>query len=787
MAKKAEQKKATPKKQELKATIIDDLKKLPWWIVSIAFFLTTIIFFWDQLFGDQYFWEDFAEYVFPTQTFAAREFANGSIPFWNPYTFVGMPFFADLQVGFLYPLNRLLSLFISESGRLPISAVQFITIIHFFIAQIAMYYFARFFKISSWGAIISAISYGFSMILVCHVIHPMMLAHLAWFPLVAMFYIKGVQLGDIRSSVWSGLILGFSLLSGHPQTALYEGLFLLIFFIWFTIASIKSKAGNSIIKLIIAGVLPIIIAAGIFSVQYLPSQVLADNSQREEISYEKATEGSLQFKQIASAAVPNIFGKVTGDRNDQPTFYLKFRDTSQIHFYWETAFYFGIASLILGLFAMTYLIKTRYGAFFTFIACFGFLYALGENFLLFDVFSNLPLFGSFRNPARIMFFVVIAFAILSGFGFDLLWKELKSSIATKRLIIVSSIPLLIALLTVTGMLPSAFGASEIISSGIEGYGIVALFFVLAVFAFTFAVNKYYLNPIAGATAIAILLFIDLNIAGGDFNRSPNNPEDTYTLNPQLKETLKPNPPDDLFRVSMRLYNPSFMAMNRNQGMMDEIMLIEGYNPLILQRVLPPAPEKDPERSRRQIHDLYNVKYDIGIDREQGGASFFEHPDRYPRAWLVKDYKILASEEIEATMKSDYYDFHNIAFLESEPRFGQSSKYSGNNYVKCLEYENNYMKYEVNAETNSVLVFSEIYYPEWNAYIDEKETEIIRANYSFRAVAVPAGKHQIEMKYESSAFNFGLVISILTLVVSIALLIFINPNSRETESQKVRKK
>jgi len=782
MTKKVEQKVQNQHSSTSKSKLFSGLKKLPWWIISVVFALTTVIFFWDHLFGDVYFWEDFAEYVFPTQTFAAREFAGG-IPFWNPYTFLGMPFYADLQVGFLYPLNRVLSLFVTDSARLPIGAVQFITIFHFFIAQIAMYYFARYFKISSWGAIISAISYGFSMIMVCHVIHPMMLNHLAWFPLVSMFFIKGIQSGDLRATIWSGLILGISMLSGHPQTVLYEGLFLLIIFLWIFKPNTNFKSGKSIAKILIAGILPIIIAAGIFSVQYLPSKVLAENSQREEISYEKATEGSLQFSQIVSAVVPNIFGQVTGDRSERPTFFLKFKGANQIHFYWETAFYFGVAALILGLFAFTYLFKNRIGALFAFIAGFGFLYALGENFIVFDIFSGLPLFGSFRNPGRIMFYVVLAFSVLSGFGFDILWKEIKSKAAMKRLIIVTALPLLIAILTASGIMGSALDAPEVISSEIIGYGMVSLFFILSIFAFSFAINKDYLNPIVGASAIIILLFIDLNIAGGDFNKSPNNPEDIYTLNQQLKQTLKPNPPDDIFRVSMRLYNPSFMAMNRNQGMMDEIMLIEGYNPLILQKVLPPAPELDAERSRRLVHNLYNVKYDIAIDPRQGGATFIEHPDRYQRAWLVNDYKVMTSEEVEATMKSDYFDYNQIVFLESKPIFGKKSDFSGSNYVKCLEYENNLIKYEVNAEQNSILVFSEIFYPEWVANIDGEDVDIIRANYSFRAIAVPPGKHIIEMKFESSAFNNGLIISILTFVISISLLVFMSIISKKKDKSQ----
>ena len=153
-------------------------------IPLIIALLTTVIFFNSQLFGDFYFWEDFTEYVFPTQTFAARESQGFDIPFWNPYVFNGMPFFADLQAGFLYPLNRLLNLFVASDGTLPVAAVQMIIILHFFISQINFYSLARSYRISQQGAMIGAVSYSFSLLMVCHVIHPMMLYHLTWFPLI---------------------------------------------------------------------------------------------------------------------------------------------------------------------------------------------------------------------------------------------------------------------------------------------------------------------------------------------------------------------------------------------------------------------------------------------------------------------------------------------------------------------------------------------------------------------------------------------------------------------------
>src|SRR5688500_12946972 len=73
-----------------------------------AFAAVALIFFFAHLTGSAFFWEDFTEQFFPFQSFAARSFADGTIPFWNPYTFAGMPFFADLQNGMYYPGHLLL-------------------------------------------------------------------------------------------------------------------------------------------------------------------------------------------------------------------------------------------------------------------------------------------------------------------------------------------------------------------------------------------------------------------------------------------------------------------------------------------------------------------------------------------------------------------------------------------------------------------------------------------------------------------------------------------------------
>ena len=76
-------------------------------------------------------------------------------------------------------------------------------------------------------------------------------------------------------------------------------------------------------------------------------------------------------------------------------------------------------------------------------------------------------------------------------------------------------------------------------------------------------------------------------------------------------------------------------------------------------------------------------------------------------------------------------------------------------IELKEFTPPYLKYESNSSADGIAVFSEIYYPEgWHAFIDGKESEIMRANYVLRALAIPSGKHSIEFKFEPKPYVIG---------------------------------
>jgi uncharacterized membrane protein YfhO len=78
--------------------------------------------------------------------------------------------------------------------------------------------------------------------------------------------------------------------------------------------------------------------------------------------------------------------------------------------------------------------------------------------------------------------------------------------------------------------------------------------------------------------------------------------------------------------------------------------------------------------------------------------------------------------------------------------------------------------KVEAEAPAWVVVAQNYYPAWKARVDDRAAPIRRANYTFQAVEVPAGKHTVTLQYEDKVFRLGLAISLATIAGCVFLLV-----------------
>jgi membrane protein YfhO len=96
------------------------------------------------------------------------------------------------------------------------------------------------------------------------------------------------------------------------------------------------------------------------------------------------------------------------------------------------------------------------------------------------------------------------------------------------------------------------------------------------------------------------------------------------------------------------------------------------------------------------------------------------------------------------------------------RFPQSS-------VRVLQDDPERLRIDVAAGRPGVLVVSDSYAPGWQARLDGQPIPILRANMMFRAVEVPAGRHEVEMTYAPRSLFAGAALSLL----GVALLAFVS--------------
>ncbi len=70
------------------------------------------------------------------------------------------------------------------------------------------------------------------------------------------------------------------------------------------------------------------------------------------------------------------------------------------------------------------------------------------------------------------------------------------------------------------------------------------------------------------------------------------------------------------------------------------------------------------------------------------------------------------------------------------------------------YENESVTIRTTASQDSMLVLTDPYYPGWVARVDGRETPVMRADYLFRAVVVPAGTHTVTFSFEPATVALG---------------------------------
>jgi len=764
-------------------------------ILSIAFLcVLCLIQFWGILSGGRNFWEDLVEGEFPVRVFTKLSLFKGEFPHWNPFTFGGMPFFAT-GTGMFYPFNLLISLMpVGDTALWYL--MQAVLVLHVLLAGVNMYVYLRFHGRSNSASLFGAVSFMLGGYIITHVIHSGIFYIAAWLPLMLLLLEKGVRDVKPRYMVIGGLLLGAVMQVGHAQVMFYAVVFMLTYALFLSCQYGQSM--KPLLRRVALSALYFLIAAGLCMVQYLPIFEASGHTVRSRFTIIDASEGSLQFVQLLTALLPKLFGAYTGSES-VPVFWLTDAFKHGYYNYWESCFYFGVSTLILSVLLFRKIKTDRTLIFAAAWILLAFLIALGGNFFFYKLLFSLgiPGFNSFRATPRILFVWAFIFPVMAAAVIDGL-NDLKSSKLKAVSLSLCAAAAILGLVTAAGGLSSVFPLMNTVDGRAQYASLQGMMLLVNATLFGVVLILFFKN-IVSEKRVKILMVVCVSIdmlvfAAGQHITRRDGADVVFKRAQGTVETIKSLRKEGIYRVNTRQFivepgskiagQSNIMLMNRNQGYVSEVEITEGYNQFRLKYSIPPL---DAEKFNVML-DLMNIRYYVNPQLKEDDKDkdvMLRNETCLPRAKLFYKAAVVGGTNsdngvdslILDYMNSPNYDHKNEVAV-TDPNLAKFTGGNGTGEAKIVKYDFNRIELDVNTDKEAILWLSEIWYPAWKATVNGNKTTVYRADYSFRAVTVPAGHSKVVFKFESTLFNIGALISLLTLLLSLTYLTVVFVKNRK---------
>jgi hypothetical protein len=699
-------------------------------------FLAVALFFFPALFQNSRSIQwDTLELHYPHLAFFSRSIQNGTVPLWEPHIYCGYPFIGYLQSGAFYPVNFLISLFRIITPRIMIC----LTVFCYFSALCGVYFLIRLFGISRAGSAFAAITWVFSGQLLGHATHLGIIQFYALFPWVLLLAGIGFFNRSYHHILLSAVLLGWSILAGHFQTGVYSVMFWLIWVSTGCITSVLSKKSRIIPSLIILAS-AVFLCLSTTGIQLFTTADLALQSPRKDISAALSETESFQPASLITVFLPDFFGGINGLYTGPWS-----RTNQQCHAGFITPF-FWLAALLSTPFLLSVRQSSSRKRSSTGPLCFdrsrrslllflwiwiimGFLYALGPRTPVHKtLMSIIPGWNLVRTPAAILPLVFLSLSVFSGIGFD----------------------------SFLGRLPRRTGKCL-------------------------------------ALCIPFLTFLQLLILyrNSDLMFGKQAPY-THFLQTSHRDFLDARYADDTagFRIHewdikrVLLTNESswkgwYQTGGRISGLhirkLGELLRLAEFNKTIT----------DVLRARYiLVSDKPSDTFVVSTTRLPPGASSWNprleletvspgilyNPDAQPYLFPVTSW-IVCAQDSDMPDLIVRTDMNRAVLLHEEPELDiEDIPVVFDFSVRSIGLHR--LEFDYSLNTPALLVTGDTWTPEWRAYIDGDPVRLLRANHALRAVAAPAGTRSLIMTFHSPGYLLGAFCSLLSLLVSIAIIVYL---------------
>jgi hypothetical protein len=798
-------------------------KYLPFLLIIAAFLIISILYAYPALSGKELTQGDNISWKGMSHE-AKAEFERTNEPvLWSNSMFGGMPtytFFVGKSNNYIYGIER------GIESVLPKPAY------FFFLAMICFFALMRVLGVNRWLAGIGAIAYAFSTYnpVIIAAGHDTKMISLAYMPAVIagilLIYRGRYLVGAALTAISFGLMFSMQ----HFQIVYYMGIVLIGLAIGlFVIAIREGKVGRFFIASAVT-VLALLVGAGPSAPVFLSTQEYTKETMRgghSELTINKtpgATKKGGLDKEYAfrwsngigetfCILVPYLYGGASAEEASHApaTSEAVGGQAEMLPTYWGPQpslagpVYFGAVICFLFVLGML-VIRSPHKWWMLAVSILAVMMSWGKHLPGFNywIFDHVPFMNAFRTPSMVLVIPEFLFPIVAIWGVQDVLNNSSSPEARKdlwkKVKIAAGITGGLALLLGLGgsfffdfTNPAGDARYKEILSYLKedraamarNSGLLSAFYIALAAGLIWAWLKDRIRPAYLMAGLGLIIAIDLIPTSWRYLGEKN-----YSDTEQYADNFKPRPADEQV-LAMGKGDPYYRVLDLTRDTYNDAVqayfhkCVGGYSPAkleIYQDLI--DVHMNGQTFNAQVLNMLNTRFIIA-GAPQGQAQVFPNPTACGNAWFVPNIKTVstADEEILAMKASNLGDTAHVpgTFNPRETAIVRntfSPQLQGLQpgadtaaSVKLTKYGLNDIHYQSASSREGLAVFSDIWYPlGWKAYVDGKETPIIRANYVLRALRLPAGTHKIDFVFHPRSFYAGNTVAGITSILLYVLLI-----------------
>lgn len=701
--------------------------------------------------------------LIPQQHFLHDQIAQGEFPLWNPHLACGMPNVASMQSAPFFPINLLLL------PLDPFASRGVAALLKLLLAGLFTHLFMRRLGASPSAATLSAVAFAFSGFMIVWLGHPHTNTAI-WLPLLLLLVesefssrAEGPSAprgGGIRHWVGFAAAYGAMILGGHPPTIVHVSACVGAYFAFRLVSSRgEGEAARRLGRFCVA----LVGGALLGAVQLIPFlEYYALSSAAASSAALGRSSAQLPLQALVYFLLPQVSGSPVTDFEHL----AGHLGLLEVHNFNARTGFFGVVALYLALVGLL-LRRDRQSVFFAALALACLCVIFGAPPMS-SLLGALPVLRDIDHT-RLLLIVGLCGSILGGFGLD----RIREAGGERRRAAAFAVAWLTAAVLLAGLwvrLRSPLRHGAVFEFVLRQYGV----FLAALLAVTLASLWEQRGRLATALCLAGLS-VEMLWFAYDYN--PSIPRSAYyPETPGIRELRAGASPSRIIGLGRVLPANTAMMFGLHDVRGRDFMTVRRYEELIrgeagsfqfmnwtarlpasilalnVEHVVVPEGAELPEPPFQRIY--------------RGEISIYRLRPAVPRALLLREVEVVPDDrELLSRVRSGRFDARELLLLEDTPAplpeaEGGASSGAGDS-VRITGYQPDRVTLETSVGAPGFLLLLDTHFPGWKAYVDDRRARIYRADYNFRAVALPAGASRVVFEYRPASVAVGLSLSLMS--------------------------